>query len=187
MAKSDHPSADWYPFKNATGRRKADGATIEAVSRVLPDWDGKNWAAVRAALRAIGRTPAEISAMSELDIRMTFAISHKPMIRLFEGAPRTHTPAVITEIRGVDIRQEGTPALKTRANSPGPTAPRLGTRERDALRIIREKGPILAKDLAAALKVTAEVVRAMVHDRLRFHGVVNHRDGRGYRFEEPGT
>lgn len=187
MAKNARSPADWYPFRNATGRRKADDATIEAVRRVISDWDGVNWAVVRVVLEEKGRTAQQISAMSELAVRMTFAAAHKTMIKLFDGAFGTHTPAVITEIRGVDFRQGGTPSLKPRANSPGPSALRLGTRERDALRIIREKGPILAKDLAAALKVTAEVVRAMVHDRLRFHGVVNHRDGRGYRFEEPGT
>lgn len=72
-----------------------DSGTLAAVRNVIPDWDGKNWLAVRSVLRALPRTDEQIDRMTLMEIRMEFAINQKPMIERQGGQAYTHTSTIV--------------------------------------------------------------------------------------------
>ncbi len=49
-----------------------DSETIEAIRRIVKDWDGENRAIIEQLLLAWGQTPEQIAAYTWFDIRMAF-------------------------------------------------------------------------------------------------------------------
>jgi hypothetical protein len=72
------PEIDQVTFKHVaffapSNKSPARAETVEAIKRVIADWDGVNKAAVYQFLRNAGRTIEELDRMTELDARMAFA------------------------------------------------------------------------------------------------------------------
>lgn len=94
------PDATWpkYPFDTDCAERvPADQAVIEAVRKVLDEWDGENWAAVREVLEPLGKTPDQLLAMTLADVRACLAVRQRPILKLLEGRPHT-TDATIIDV-----------------------------------------------------------------------------------------
>jgi hypothetical protein len=72
-----------------------DPLVVAAVRKVLADWDGENWGAVRARLLAFGCPPAELPSMTPADIRQWFAQFHPAMIAR-HGVAHTAAHSVTT-------------------------------------------------------------------------------------------
>lgn len=77
---------------------QSDGKTLEAVRRVLPDWDGENWEAVRAVLRRDGLSDAQIACMDIPAVRQHFAVGQKPIILKLGGRPHTTDATIVEEV-----------------------------------------------------------------------------------------
>lgn len=83
---------DWRPV-GLVGEPHAD--TVTAIQRVLASWDGRNWSAVFQALRTAGRSEEEIWRMTEMDVRMAFAVGQKNMIFIIGGEARTTDSTIV--------------------------------------------------------------------------------------------
>lgn len=71
----------------------ADAETKAAIRKVIGDWDGTNWEAVRAQLRNMNASNDEIDSMTMFEIRMRFA-TMPPVLRF--GKAYTATDSTIT-------------------------------------------------------------------------------------------
>jgi len=59
---------------------------IEAVRLALPDWDGKNWIAIRHALELSGVDYRRLNGFSMFDIRMRFCLVSDEMKKEMKGS-----------------------------------------------------------------------------------------------------
>lgn len=75
---------------------RAEAVTIEAVRNVIADWDGVNWAAVRAVLENAGLPMERIDAMHERDVRQYFAVGQRRMILVLGGQCHTATNTIVS-------------------------------------------------------------------------------------------
>ncbi|MBK9126512.1 MAG: hypothetical protein IPM13_01785 [Phycisphaerales bacterium] len=87
------PSETWpvRPFDPACiDRVPRDTATLDAVRRVVADWDGENWAAVEPVLQRAGLL-RPLGELTVFDIRMQFAVGQGDLLIRLGGRPETAT------------------------------------------------------------------------------------------------
>lgn len=97
-ASPDSNPKDWpkFPFRQRCSERvETDQSTVDAIREVIADWDGKNWIAVREALRATGRAPEELRKMTVFDVRMAFATGQRAIVVALGGRPETATGKIV--------------------------------------------------------------------------------------------
>ena len=99
--------------------------TRRAIRQVIADWDGRDWTVVRAVLRSIGRTEEEVGRMTELEVRMEFAIRQKSMIAGLGGRAETHTSKILPASEAEAATDSVSTASDTQPRDPLGTQSRL--------------------------------------------------------------
>jgi hypothetical protein len=105
---TDYPDRPFNP--SHTTPVIPDEQTIDAIRKVITDWDGTNWAAVYQVLRGVGRTLDEIEKMTLMDIRMAFATGQKPMIEIL-GSLETAVNGTSRVVDAADRHKPGSKIL----------------------------------------------------------------------------
>lgn len=99
-----------------------DSATINAVRRVIADWDGVNWAAVRAVLEHAGQPQDRIRTMTTEDVRQYFAVGQKTITMKLGGNPFTADGVIVPVIDAdgnfTPVRRQGAMAIVAPVKAP---------------------------------------------------------------------
>lgn len=83
-----------FPMRSGYDR-PAPAEVLDAVRKVIADWDGTNWAAVRAVLEHAGQSQERIEAMTLEDVRQYFAVGQKAITLRLGGQPFTATNEIV--------------------------------------------------------------------------------------------
>ncbi len=85
---------DWKP--RLLDKKSAEFAYLMKAARsIVPDWDGERWSTVREMLQSVGKTDAQIEAMTVDRIGQCLAMNQKRLIEIYRGQPHTSAVTVI--------------------------------------------------------------------------------------------
>lgn len=85
----------------------APAEVVDAVCKVIADWDGVNWEAVRAVLLNDGKSRADIDAMTLEGVRQYFAVGQNRIMLHLGGRPHTASSSIISIGAPADGTMEG--------------------------------------------------------------------------------
>jgi DNA-binding CsgD family transcriptional regulator len=142
----------------------APAEVLDAVRKVITDWDGVNWAAVRAALEHAGQPQERIDAMTLDDVRQYFAVGQRRIVLALGGNPETAIHTVVA----VEPATVGYVKHKRRKRKTGAPAKPLTARQTEAMHLFGEhKGNIAAVAKAMGVdRKTAEQHIQAAHAKL---------------------
>jgi DNA-binding CsgD family transcriptional regulator len=175
-----------YPLRSGYDK-PAPAEAVDAVRKVIADWDGKNWAAVRAAMMNDGKSRADIEAMTMDDVRQYFAVGQKRILRLLGGQPFTATNTVIADGLPAAIIEtarpaNGGPARARRRRRATPDAKPLTDRERQAVNLADQgHGPTAIGQVMGIAKSTAATLRDNGREKLKAIQMAVHASGNSVR------